>query len=293
MADPAPTPTVWTIKALLAWTTDFLAKKGIENPRADAQILLGHVLGYDKTYLTVNFAEQPSEADRNRFKDLIQRRVAGWPVAYLVGHRGFYTLDFEVNPSVLIPRPDTETLVAEAITYLKPLTEPAVLDLGTGSGCIAVTVAHEKKDARVTAVDVSPDALEVARRNAAKNGVADRVTFLQGDLFAPLADGAAFDLVVSNPPYIAHHEFATLQPEVRDHEPRGALDGGADGLAFYRRIAAGVGPYLKPGGRLLLEIGSTQDVDVRAILSARPELEVGPTLKDLAGHTRVASAKKR
>jgi release factor glutamine methyltransferase len=293
MADPAPQPVVWTIKALLAWTTDFLAKKGIENPRADAQILLGHVLGYDKTYLTVNFAEQPSETDRNRFKELVQRRVAGWPVAYLVGNRGFYTLDFEVTPAVLIPRPDTETLVLEALTWLKPFREPAVLDLGTGSGCIAVTIAHEKKDARVTATDVSPDALEVARRNAACHGVAERVTFLQGDLFAPLSSGAAFDLVVSNPPYIAHHEFAELQREVRDHEPRGALDGGADGLAFYRRIAAGVGAFLKPGGRLLLEIGSTQDADVRAILAGQPELEVGPTLKDLVGHTRVVSAKRK
>jgi release factor glutamine methyltransferase len=293
MADAAQMPTVWTIKALLVWTTDFLAKKGIENPRADAQILLGHVLGYDKTYLTVNFAEQPSEADRNRFKELIHRRVAGWPVAYLVGTRDFYSLTFEVSPAVLIPRPDTETLVLEALTLLKPLKEPAVLDLGTGSGCIAVTIAHEKKDARVTAVDVSPDALAVARRNAERNGVADRVTFLQGDLFEPLPAGIACDLVVSNPPYIAGHEFAGLQPEVRDHEPRGALDGGADGLAFYRRIAAGVGPFLKPGGRLLLEIGSTQDADVRAILGERPELEVGPTLKDLAGHTRVTTAKKR
>jgi release factor glutamine methyltransferase len=293
MAESAQMPTVWTIKALLVWTTDFLAKKGIENPRADAQILLGHVLGYDKTYLTVNFAEQPSEADRNRFKELIHRRVAGWPVAYLVGTRDFYSLTFEVSPAVLIPRPDTETLVLEALTLLKPLKEPAVLDLGTGSGCIAVTIAHEKKDARVTAIDVSPDALDVARRNAERNGVADRVTFLQGDLFEPLPAGIAFDLVVSNPPYIAGHEFAGLQPEVRDHEPRGALDGGADGLAFYRRIAAGVGPFLKPGGRLLLEIGSTQDADVRAILNERPELEVGPTLKDLAGHTRVTTAKKR
>ena len=293
MADPAQPPAVWTIKALLAWTTDFLAKKGIESPRADAQILLGHVLGYDKTYLTVNFAEQPAEADRNRFKELIQRRVAGWPVAYLVGHRGFYTLDFEVTPAVLVPRPDTETLVLEALTWLKPVRGPAVLDLGTGSGCIAVTIAHEKKDARVTATDVSPDALEVARRNATRHGVADRVTFLHGDLFAPLPAGSAFDLVASNPPYIAHHEFAGLQREVRDHEPRGALDGGADGLAYYRRIAAGVGPVLKPGGRLLLEIGSTQDADVRAILAAQPELEVGPTLKDMAGHPRVVSAKKQ
>jgi release factor glutamine methyltransferase len=290
MADAAPT--VWTIKALLAWTTDYLAKKGVEGSRADAQILLGHVLGYDKTYLAVNFAEQPSEADRARFKELINRRVAGVPVAYLTGVRDFYLLPFEVTPAVLVPRPDTETLVAEALAFLKPLAAPAVLDLGTGSGCIAISIAHQKKDARITAVDVSADALEVAKRNAAKHGVADRVAFLHGDLFAPLPAAATFDLVVSNPPYIAHHEFAALPPDVRDHEPRAALDGGPDGLDFYRRIAAGVGPFLKPGGRLLLEIGSTQEADVRAILAGRPELEVGPTLKDLGKLPRVMTAKR-
>jgi release factor glutamine methyltransferase len=293
MAAAPQMPTVWTIKALLTWTTDYLAKKGIENPRADAQILLGHVLGYDKTYLLVNYDQQPSEADRNRYKELIQRRLAGWPVAYLVGRRGFYKLDFEVNPAVLIPRPETETLVVEALTFLKSRTAPTVLDLGTGSGCIAVSIAHQKPDARVTAVDISPDALETARRNAVKAGVADRITFLQGDLFSPLAAGATFDLVVSNPPYIAHHEFASLAPDVRDHEPRVALDGGADGLEFYRRIAAGVSPFLKSGGKLLLEMGSTQDADVRAVLATRPELQPGPTLKDDARLPRVATAVKK
>lgn len=290
MADAAPT--VWTIKALLAWTTDFLAKKGVDSPRADAQILLGHVLGYDKTYLTVNFAEQPSDADRARFKELIQKRVAGVPVAYLTGVRDFYLLPFEVTPAVLVPRPDTETLVAEALAVLKPLAAPAVLDLGTGSGCIAVSVAHQKKDARVTAADISADALDIAKRNAVRHGVADRVEFRHGDLFAPVPAGATFDLVVSNPPYIAHHEFAALPPDVRDHEPRTALDGGPDGLDFYRRIAAGVGPFLKPDGRLLFEIGSTQEAGVRAILGGRPELELGPTLKDLAKLPRVVTARR-
>jgi release factor glutamine methyltransferase len=294
MSQPVPQPpTVWTIKALLAWTTDFLAKKGIENPRADAQILLGHVLGYDKTYLTVNFAEEPAEADRARFRELIQRRVAGWPVAYLVGTRDFYLLPFEVTPAVLIPRPDTETLVAEALAFLKPLKEPVVLDIGTGSGCIAISIGHQKKDARVAATDVSPDALAVARRNAERHGVADRMTFLLGDLFAPLPLGSTFDLIVSNPPYIAAGEFADLAPDVRDHEPRAALDGGPDGLAFYRRIAAGVGPFLKPGGKLLLEVGHTQDEPVRRLLAERAELEVGPTAKDLGKIPRVVTAKKK
>ena len=292
--NPAPqTPTVWTVKALLAWTTDFLTAKGVESAKREAEILLAHVLGGTRTDLLMRFDEQPTDAERSKFKELIQRRVAGWPVAYLVGAREFYLLSFEVDPAVLIPRPDTETLVLEALKRLKPLTQPAVLDIGTGSGCIAVSLAHQKKDARVTATDISPDALAVAKRNAAKNGVADRMTFLQGDLFAPLPAGAAFDLIASNPPYIAQSEFATLAPDVRDHEPRLALDGGPDGLAFYRRIATGVGPFLKPGGSLLLEVGFTQDAAVRAFLAERPELEVGATLKDAGGHFRVVTAKRR
>jgi release factor glutamine methyltransferase len=210
-----------------------------------------------------------------------------------VGVRDFYLLTFDVSPEVLIPRSDTETLVLEALKRIKPLSAPAVLDVGTGSGCIAVSIAHQKKDARVTATDVSPDALTVAKKNAAKHGVAERMTFLQGDLFGPLPPGSTFDLIVSNPPYIAQSEFATLATDVRDHEPRLALDGGPDGLAFYRRIANGVVPLLKPGGSLLLEIGYTQDEAVRGLLAERPELEVGPTLKDVGGHPRVVTAKKR
>ena len=293
MTPAPPTPTVWTIKALLAWTTDFLTAKGFEAAKREAEILLAHVLGGKRMDLFVRFDEQPTDAERTKFRELIHRRVAGWPVAYLVGSREFYLLSFDVDPAVLVPRPDTETLVLEAIKRLKPLAAPAVLDIGTGSGCIAVSLAHQKKDARVFATDVSPDALAVAKRNAAKHGVADRMTFLQGDLFAPLPAGGTFDLIASNPPYIAQSEFAALAPDVRDHEPRLALDGGPDGLAFYRRIANGVVPFLKPGGSVLLEIGYTQDDAVRSLLAERPELEVGATLKDAGGHPRVVTAKKK
>jgi release factor glutamine methyltransferase len=291
---PAPqTPTVWTIRALLAWTSEFLKSKGNEAPKREAELLLAHVLGCKRLDLFVRFEEEPRESERTKFRELIQRRVAGWPVAYLVGSREFYLLPFDVDPAVLIPRPDTETLVLEALQRLKPLTAPEVLDIGTGSGCIAVSLAHQKKDARITATDVSPDALAVAQRNAVKHGVADRLTFLQGDLFDPLPPGSTFDLIASNPPYIAQGEFATLAPDVRDHEPRIALDGGPDGLAFYRRIASGAAPFLKSGGSLLLEIGYTQDAAVRGLLAERPELELGPTLKDMGGHPRVVTAKKK
>ncbi len=293
---PAPTaPTVWTIKALLDWTTDFLAKKGPAPTaaRLEAQILLAHVLKCKKVDLLVRYDEQPGEADRAAFRGLIKRRVDGWPVAYLVGSREFYLLPFEVSPAVLIPRPDTETLVTESLGVIKRMVAPTVLDLGTGSGCIAVCLAHHKKEARITAVDISPDALDVARGNAIRNGVADRITFLQGDLFGPVPAGAVFDVVVSNPPYVTPGELAELAPDVRDHEPRLALDGGTDGLAFYRRIASGVGAVLKPGGSLLVEIGSTQDEAVRAILSANPDLELGKTVRDSSGLPRVVSARKR
>ena len=290
---PAPPPKVWTIRELLAWTTAHFKEKGVEAAKLEAEVLLAHVLQGKRIDLLVRYDEQPTDAERAKFRELITRRVAGWPVAYLVGAREFYLLTFEVDPAVLVPRSDTETLVLEALKRLKPLTAPDVLDIGTGSGCIAVSLAHQKKDARVTATDVSPDALAVAKRNAAAHGVADRLTLLQGDLLAPLPAGAAFDMVVSNPPYIAQSEFAGLAPEVREHEPRLALDGGPDGLAFYRRIAAGVGPFLKPGGSLLLEIGWKQEDAVRGLLAERPELEPGPTLKDGGKNPRVVTARKR
>lgn len=287
-------PAAWTIKALLSWTTDYLHKKGVEprEARLEAQVLLGHVLSCPRIELVARSDEEPTDDQKAGFKDLIRRRVDGWPVAYLVGRREFYLLTFEVSPAVLIPRPDTETLVLEALRLLKGRPGPRVLDLGTGSGCIAVSLAYQCKGATVAAVDVSPDALEVARRNAARHGVADRVAFHRGDLFAPLAAGAAFDLIVSNPPYVTPAELAGLAPEVRDHEPRVALDGGPDGLAFYRRIAADAGRFLAPGGVVLVEVGWTQDAAVRALFGNVPDLTVGPSVKDGAGRPRVVTAKK-
>ncbi len=291
----AAAPPVWTIKALLDWTADFLAKKNVPGPAAkvEARLLLAHVLKCRPIEVLVRYDEQPTDAERTAYRDLIRRRVDGWPVAYLLGEKEFFLLPFEVSPAVLIPRPETETLVAEAVSLLKKPTDPAALDLCTGSGCVAVSLAHGAKAARVTATDVSPDALDVARRNAARNNVADRIDFRAGDLFAALPAGAAFDVVATNPPYVTQAELATLQPEVRDHEPRLALDGGPDGLAFYRRIAAGAGAVLKPGGWLLAEIGATQGEAVSGLFAERPELEVVKTLRDGAGLPRVVAARRK
>jgi release factor glutamine methyltransferase len=278
----------WTVRRLLEWTEEFLRKKGVEAPRLEAQILLAHALGCKKIDLYVRHEEEPPESKRAAFRDMIKKRAEGMPVAYLVGYRDFYSLDFAVTPAVLIPRPETETLVMEALRVVKPLDAPRVLDVGTGSGCIAVTIARQHKTARVTATDLSADALAVAGTNAQRHGVTDRVTFVQGDLFVPVSP-EAFDLVVSNPPYIAREEFASLEPGVRDFEPRLALDGGIDGLDYYRRIANEVPRVLRPGGTVLVEIGATQEPAVRDLFAA--QLEPGPTFKDRAGRPRVVSAR--
>jgi len=278
----------WTVRRLLEWTEDFLRKRQVESPRLEAQILLAHALGCKKIDLYVRHEEEPPEVKRAAFREMIKKRAEGMPVAYLVGYRDFYSLDFLVTPAVLIPRPETETLVMEALRVVKAIDAPRVLDVGTGSGCIAVTIARQHKTARVTATDLSADALAVAGTNAQRHGVTDRVTFVQGDLFAPVSQGA-FDLVVSNPPYIARAEFAALDAGVRDFEPRSALDGGIDGLDYYRRIANEVPRALRPGGTVLVEIGLTQEPAVRDLFAA--QLEPGPTFKDRAGRPRVVSAR--
>jgi release factor glutamine methyltransferase len=280
----------WNVRRLLEWTEEFLRKRGMESPRLEAQILLAHVLGCKKIDLYVRHQEEPPEDKRAAFREIIKKRADGMPVAYLVGFREFFSLEFVVTPAVLIPRPETETLVVEALRILKPMIAPRVLDLGTGSGAIAVTLAHQHKTARITAVDVSPTALGVAAGNAAKRGVAERIAFVEGDLFAPVT-GQTFDVIVSNPPYIAEAEFAALDIGVRDFEPRLALHGGLDGLDFYRRIALESPVALAPAGTILVEIGATQESAVRDLFA--PNLSLGPTFKDTAGRPRVITARRR
>ncbi len=290
MSTPAAAPTAWPIKRLLAWTTDYLKQKGIDSPRLDAQILLAHVLKVPRIELIAQSDAEPTADEKATFKKLVQRRVEGCPVAYLTGTKEFYLLAFDVSPAVLVPRPDTETLVEHSLRLLKGKPAPRVLDLCTGSGCVGVTVAHNHKTAVVTSVDVSAEAAAVATRNAEKHAVADRLTVLVGDLFAPLPAGERFDVVAANPPYIAHDEFDSLAVDVRDHEPRLALDGGPDGLAFYRRLAAEAGNWLAPGGTLLVEVGHTQAAAVRGLFAAGPGLTPGPTHKDAGGRLRVVTA---
>jgi release factor glutamine methyltransferase len=278
-----------TVGWLLDQTTTYFKQKGCESPRLDAQVLLAHVLKCGRIHLYTRFEETPPDDVVGQFRELVRRRVQGCPVAYLVGVQEFYLLAFEVTPAVLIPRPDTETLIVEALKLLKGLEAPDVIDVGTGSGCIAVTVAHQHKAAKVTATDVSDDALAVASRNAAKHGLSDRIRFRQGDLFA--AAGERFDVVLSNPPYVAAEEMAGLPVGVRDFEPHLALNGGPGGFAVFQRLIEQARGHLKPGGHLLVEIGSDQEGPARERIAAAGGYSLAPTVHDRAGQPRVLHAR--
>ncbi len=293
MARPGGAERVWTVGELLGWTEQFFADKGVESPRLEAQILLAHALGCERIHLYTRFEEPAPEDARTKFRELVRRRAEGCPVAYLVGRKEFYRLPFEVTPDVLIPRPATESLVLTALELAKPLPAPHVLDIGTGSGCIAVSIAHQHRGASVVAVDVSDEALAVARRNAERHGVTDRVTFHTSDLFAALADSPPFDLILSNPPYIPAADLEQLAPEVRNHEPRQALDGGPNGLAVFDRLVAAAPAHLNPGGWLLVEIGADQGDAARRRVEAVPGLTFDRIVRDHEGHPRVVVARHK
>ncbi|MGE3805582.1 MAG: peptide chain release factor N(5)-glutamine methyltransferase [Gemmataceae bacterium] len=281
----------WTIGRLLDWTAKFLADKGSESARLDAEVLLADALGCQRIELYTRYEELAAEAARQRFRELVRRRIEGCPVAYLVGRKEFFALRFEVGPAVLIPRPESEFVVMECLRLAKEMPEPRVLDLGTGSGNLAVAIAQQHSKAQVTAVDQSQEALAVARRNAATHGAAERIRFVHGDLYAPVAAGERFDFIVSNPPYIPTGDIAGLQPGVRDYEPHAALDGGADGFAIFDRIVAGAADRLEPGGHLILEIGAPQEQPARARLEQTGLFELAPTIFDYSRHPRVLCAR--
>jgi release factor glutamine methyltransferase len=247
----------WTTLAVLDWTTKRFTEAGIGSARLEAQLLLAHVLHCTRTQLYTGFDKPLAEPELAGYRDLIKRRLSGEPVAYLLGEHEFWGLPFYVDPSVLVPRPDTETVIETARSLRADREAPCrVLDLCTGSGVIAISLAKELPAARVIATELSEPAVALARRNAERNGVADRVEVRLGDLWEPVA-GERFDLICSNPPYVATAVIDTLQPEVR-REPRMALDGGTDGLAFYDRICAAARGHLEPGGALVVEHGFDQ-----------------------------------
>lgn len=286
---PSPTSerhqTEWTIRALLEWTERHFQQKGVESPKLEAQLLLAHALECRRTELYVRWDEVVGEEKRSRFRDLIRRRLDGCPVHYLLGQREFFLMTLEVTPAVLIPRPETELLVTEALRVLKPLSDPHVVDVGTGSGCIALAIARSHATAQVTAIDISPEAIALARRNAQRLGLDSRIRFLVGDLLEPVR-GEMFDLIVSNPPYIAAEEWDQLPSSIRDYEPRLALDGGPGGYAVYERLIPQAAALLSTQGKVLLEIGCRQEEGVRQRLEAAG-LITGPALRDDQRHPRV------
>jgi len=276
----------WTVRRVLTWTTQHFEKREVESPRLTAEVLIAHTLGCGRVRLYVDLDRPLSREELAALKALIARRLAGEPTQYLTGVKEFYNRPFKVDARVLIPRPETELLVDEVLRAIPKDAEREVLDLCTGSGCIAVSLAAERPLLTVTAVDLSPAAAALARENAEALHVADRVRVLEGDLFAPLPPGARFHVIVSNPPYVNSGEIAGLSAEVR-HEPRMALDGGADGLDLVRRITAAAGEYLEPGGLLGFEIGETQGAALLALLTAAGYADVRVE-RDLERRERLA-----
>lgn len=278
---------IWTIGAILKWTGQYFGEKGVDTPRLDAEVLLSHILGKDRLYLYTHFDQPLTPDELALYRDCVKKRVMRQPVAYITGCKEFMGLTFKVNAAVLVPRPDTEVLVEAAAGLLQGVDNPVAADLGTGSGAIIISILHMLDQAKGVAVDISSQALAVARENAVANQVADRLTLKEGDLFTPL-HGCRFDAILSNPPYIPAADIAGLTAEVRT-EPRLALDGGSDGLAFYRRIMAAGPAFLQPGGFIAVEVGLGQAAVV-AELAMQGGLAQIKIIKDLAGIERVVIA---
>lgn len=264
----------WTIGRLLTWTTAYFQEHGVEGGRLAAELLLARAMQCRKIDLYARYEREPTSDERAVFRDLVRQATEQTPIAYLLGMREFYSLEFTVSPAVLIPRPETETLVQRAIELCRgePERNWNVLDVGTGSGCVAVAIARFAPNVRMVATDISADALLVAAENVARHGLDDRVRLIEADGPAVAAEylpAAGFDLLVSNPPYISDEVWAGLPAHIRNHEPRIALTGaGGDGLGMYRRFAVEAPAILAPGGRLLAEIGHDQREAVLEIYDA-------------------------
>ncbi|MCI6099894.1 MAG: peptide chain release factor N(5)-glutamine methyltransferase [Selenomonas sp.] len=288
---------IWTIGRILKWTENFFKEKGIESPRLDAEVLLGHVLEKERIYLYVHFDEPLQPQELAAYREAIKQRIRRVPVAYIIGQREFMGLTFHVTEDTLVPRPDTEILVQAAIERLKKLggadeARPVrFADIGTGTGAICLSVLHYLPQATADTVDISEAARSVAEENAESLGVADRVKFYTGDLLAPLAE--AYDAILSNPPYIPDADIEGLAPEVRCKEPRTALSGGADGLDFYRRLVVDSPALLKDDGFLAVEVGIHQAQAVAKMAVESGKFARTEIIKDYGGIERVVVAWKK
>lgn len=285
---------IWTIGRILKWTEQYFGQKGIESPRLDAEVLLSHVLGKQRIYLYVHFDEPLLAEELALYRAMIRQRVEHMPVAYILGEKEFMGLTFKVTPDTLVPRPDTEILVQAAVDELKAQTEgnkePArLVDIGTGSGAVCLSVLSLLDGVTADTVDISPAARAVAEENAAALGLEARVRFHTGDLLAPVA-GQQFTAILSNPPYIPVADIAELAPEVRCKEPMTALAGGADGLDFYRRLCMEAPAMLTENGFMAFEVGIHQAEAVAALAEDNPLIGRTEIRKDYAGIDRVVLA---
>lgn len=280
-----------TIASLLSWAEDELLQADIPSPRADAEWMLVHILHCKRSELIHH--PPLSVSQLTTYQNLVAQRCQRIPLQHLLGNTEFYGLIFISTPDALIPRPDTETLVETVLDHLQHKDAPKILDIGTGSGIIAVTLAHELPNAQVFAIDISKPALRLAKQNAHLNGVEDRTHFLQSTLLSSLHATTQFDAIISNPPYIPTTDIATLAPEVRDHDPHVALDGGPDGLDFYRQLIPQSLPHLLPKGLLALEIGHDQCPIITNIFAQHPQFIQTRAHRDLAGHTRILLSHKQ
>ena len=283
-----------TVLEVIKKSSEFLAKKGLDSPRLQTELLLAHQLKLPRMKLYLNFERVLSPAELDALRASVMRRSQREPLQHIIGATSFCGLEMLVNKCVLIPRPETELLAELGWQFLSTLdSQPSTcLDFGTGSGCIAIAIAAKCSTTRIVAVDLSADAIAVARQNALTHQVVDRIEFRCGDGFTTLNGADKFNLIVSNPPYIASGEIATLETEVREYDPRGALDGGADGLDFYRQLATQAGAFLKPAGKLMVEFGEGQSEGISAIFTAkRGAVESGH--QDYTKRERMLTARPR
>ena len=292
-----------TVLEAIQKSADFLGKKSVEPPRLQAELLLAHLLKLPRMKLYLNFERVLTPAETDALREMVKRRSQREPLQHIVGSTSFCGYEIAVNRHALVPRPETELLAELGWQFLQGRADLPVgpdaqqrvptsaLDFGTGTGCIAIALAAKCPNAKITAVDISTDALALAKENAALNNLAERIEFLQSNGFATLPKDKSFDLIISHPPYIPTAEIATLQPEVRDFDPRAALDGGADGLDFYHKLAADAKPFLKPDGKIMLEFGDGQAEAVKNIFEAQKWI-VEAVKEDYSQRARILVARR-
>ena len=289
---------VWTIGKLLEWTTEYLRKNGSESPRLEAEVLLAHARNSPRIQLYTSFNDEPTEAERTAFREMVRRRAEGTPVAYLVGHKEFFSLDFVVNSDCLIPRPETEHLVVAAIDWAKERIKAIgstrrlrIADVCTGSGCVAVAAAKQLPNSELLASDISPNALATATLNIAKHGLEGRIQLFEGDLLDAIpSDQPNFDIILSNPPYVSDDEFQSLSKDVREHEPKMALVSGPTGMEVTERLLSQASSRLLDGGVVMLESSPMLVPRIEQHIQSLGPWALKSTIKDLRGHARIIIA---